>query len=124
VQEFVTHFNAGHADVVATEFYTEDAVVLAPGAPAANGRAAIQAAMGAFMPMKPQLTLTPVAVSANGPMAVERGTYSMTFTPPGAPGPVTEAGKYLAHWKLVDGKWMMAADAWNSDAPPPGAPPQ
>ncbi|HEV8357114.1 MAG TPA: nuclear transport factor 2 family protein [Gemmatimonadales bacterium] len=122
--EFAKHFNMGHADVVAA-FYTEQAHLMRPNAPVAVGREAIKAALNEFVPMKPELKLTAQSVVANGPVAIEQGVYAMSFTPPGAPGPINETGKYLVHWQLVDGKWLLAADIWNSDvpmAPPPPAP--
>lgn len=124
-REFGVHFSAGHADLVGA-FYAENAVIMPPNAPAASGRAAVQAVLAEFFPMKPQLTITPTSVSANGPLAVERGTYTMTFTPPGATAPVNDTGKYLAHWHLIDGKWLIVDDIWNSDLPPipMGAPPK
>ncbi|MGQ0701661.1 MAG: YybH family protein [Gemmatimonadales bacterium] len=120
--EFATHFNAGHADIVAG-FYMENATAMPPNAPMASGRAAIQAVLQGFVDMKAQLTLTPQAVVANGPLAIERGVYSVTFTPPGATAPMTDTGKYLVHWHMVDGKWMIADDIWNSDLAPPPPPP-
>ncbi len=123
-REFGVHFNAGHADVVANSFYAENGMVMPPNEPARTGRSEIQASLGAFMAMKAQLTVTPVDVVANGAIAIDRGTYTVTFTPPGATAPVTDNGKYLAHWHLIDGKWLMVADIWNSDLPPmPMAPP-
>jgi ketosteroid isomerase-like protein len=116
-REFANHLNMGHADVVAG-FYADNAVVMPPNMPAATTRDAIMSAFGEFIAMKAQLTLTPVSVVANGPMAVERGTYSVTMTPPGATAPVTDTGKYLVHWHLMDGKWMLVEDIWNSDLPP------
>ncbi len=121
-REFTTHLNMGHADMVAA-MYTEDGVAMPPNMPAASGREAIKNALGEFAAMKAQLTLTSTSVSASGPMAVERGTYSVTLTPPGAKAPVTDTGKYLVHWRQVDGKWMLAEDIWNSDLPPMPAPP-
>lgn len=122
-REFVTHFNQGHGDVVAG-FYTEQAHVMPPNAPAAVGREAIKGVFGPFFAMKSELKLTPDAVVANGPIAIERGSYSVTFTPEGATAPVTDTGKYLVQWQLVDGKWLIADDIWNSDLPPmPMGPP-
>jgi ketosteroid isomerase-like protein len=115
-REFTTHFNMGHPDLVAA-MYAENAVAMPPNMPAAVGREAIKAVLAGFVAMKAQLTLTSAAVSANGPMAVERGTYSVTFTPPGATTPITDTGKYLVHWHLIDGKWQLADDIWNSDLP-------
>jgi ketosteroid isomerase-like protein len=115
-REFATHFNQGHGDVVAG-MYTEQAHVMPPNLPAAVGREAIKAAFAPFFTMKPELKLTADAVVANGPIAIERGTYSLVYTPTGAAAPLTDTGKYLVHWHMVDGKWMIADDIWNSDLP-------
>ena len=115
-KEFANHMNMGHGDVVAG-FYAPNAVVMPPNMPAATTADAIKAVMAEFVAMKAQLTLSPQSVSANGPMAIERGTYSVTMTPAGAKAPITDTGKYLAHWHQMDGKWMMVDDIWNSDLP-------
>ncbi len=123
-KEFMTHFNMGHGDIVAG-YYTETAHVMPPNDKEAVGRQAIAAAMAPFFAMKPTLTLASVSVEANGPVAIEQGTYSMSFTPPGAKEPMNDTGKYLAHWHNVGGHWLMAHDIWNSDMPamPMGPPP-
>lgn len=122
-KEFATHFNMGHADVVAG-YYTEQAHLMAPNTVAAVGRKAIADSLGPFLAMKPTLTLTTESVVANGPVAIGRGVYALSFTPPGAKAPVTDTGKYLVHWHLVDGHWLIADDIWNSDLPPmPMGPP-
>ena len=111
---FVTHFNAGQGDSVAAH-YTEDGRVMAPNVPVASGRQAIAAAMGAMGGAT--LVLTTESVDANGALAVERGTYKVTLTPPGATAPITDTGKYLVHWRKVGDNWMMVDDIWNSDLP-------
>ena len=63
------------------------------------------------------LVLTTESVAANGSLAVERGTYKITLTPPGATAPITDTGKYLVHWHKVGDNWMMVDDIWNSDLP-------
>ena len=115
-REFANHMNMGHADVVAG-FYAADAVVMPPNMPAAKGQDGARQVITEFVAMKAQLTLTPTAVTANGPTAVDQGTYSVTFTPPGAAAPMTDTGKYLAYWRQSDGKWLMVYDIWNSDLP-------
>ena len=120
-REFSTHFNQGHADLVVA-FYSEQAHLMAPNLPAAVGRDAIKAALAPMLATKPDLQLAPEAVVANGPLLVERGTYTLTLTPPGA-SPITDKGKYLAHWHMIDGKWLMVDDIWNSDLPLPVGPP-
>ena len=115
--EFAKHFNMAHADLVAA-FYTEQGHLMAPNMAAAVGRQAITQGLAGMAAMKPDLKLTAEAVVANGPIAIERGVYSFTFTPPGATAPMTDLGKYLVHWQLVGGKWLMVADIWNSDKEP------
>ena len=70
------------------------------------------------------LVLTTESVDANGSLAVERGTYKITLTPPGATAPITDTGKYLVHWRKVGDNWMMANDIWNSDLPAMPEPPK
>ena len=115
-REFASHFNQGHGDIVAA-MYVGQAHLMPPNGPAAVGRDAIKTALALFFAMKPELKLTADVVIANGPLAVERGSYTLSFTPPGAKAPMTDSGKYLVSWHLVDGKWMVADDIWNSDLP-------
>jgi ketosteroid isomerase-like protein len=119
--QFMVHFNAGQGDSVAAH-YTDDGRVMAPNMAAAVGRPAIAASMG--MMGGATLVLTTESVAANGSLAVERGTYKITLTPPGATAPITDTGKYLVHWRKVGDNWMMADDIWNSDLPAmPAGPP-
>ena len=113
-QQFIAHFNVGHGDSVAAR-YAEDGRVMAPNMAVASGRQAIAASMG--MMGGATLALTTESVAANGPLAVERGTYKITLTPPGATAPITDTGKYLVHWRKVGDNWMMVDDIWNSDLP-------
>jgi ketosteroid isomerase-like protein len=118
---FAAHFNAGQGDSVAAH-YTEDGRVMAPNTPVASGRQAIAASMG--MMGGATLVLTAESVTANGPLAIERGTYSITLTPPGATAPITDTGKFLVHWRKVGDMWLKVDDIWNSDLPAmPAGPP-
>ena len=116
-------FSAGDAKALAA-LYAEDAILLPPGAPPVNGRAAIQEffvkdvagakAAGAVFALNPK---TDVGVS--GSMGWESGTYKVTVK-----GAVVETGKFLSVSRKKDGKWLYIRDTWNSDAPPaPPAPP-
>ena len=118
---FVVHFNAGQGDSLAAH-YTEDGRVMAPNTPVASGRQAIAASMG--MMGGATLVLTTESVAANGSLAIERGTYKITLTPPGATAPITDTGKYLVHWHKVGDTWLKVDDIWNSDLPAmPAGPP-
>lgn len=117
-------YNAGDAKAVAAQ-YAEDALLLPPGKPGVNGRAAIlefftkdvagSQAAGVVVGLNPQ---TDVGVS--GAMGWESGTYQVTVK-----GAVVETGKFLSVSRKQDGQWLYVRDTWNADAPPaPSAAPQ
>jgi len=113
---------AKQSDSIA-QLYASDATVMPPNMPAVTGPAAVKAMLDtAFATGAMTLTFTVGSVTANGPLAVEHGTFRTSFTPTGASAPaMSGTGKYLAYWKKTDGQWLIAADIWNDDAPP--APP-
>jgi len=107
----------GDAAAIAAQ-YTEDAIIMGPGAPAATGRAVIQAGV-AEMPaiLEPRLTMAEVEVL--GTTAIERGTFHMKFAMPGQ-APLTDDGKYIVIWKRgSDGTWLRHREIFNSDLPAP-----
>lgn len=125
---FARFFAAGQADSMLT-VYTEDAELLPPNAPAVSGRENIRQWLGTMVGTGTwSIAPTTVAVIANGPHAIERGRFIMSYTPgPNAPAgmtAMTDTGKFIAHWRNEDGQWRMAHDIWNSNRPlpPPPAP--
>ncbi len=106
-----------HASYV-KQFYTEDAEWLAPNMPSVKGAAAIVQTLQAFPPITDFKTES-VSIEGRGDLAYERGNYTMTLNPPGAP-PVTDHGKYVEVWKKqADGGWKVAYDSFSSDLPLP-----
>lgn len=110
--------------VTLTNFYADDAVVLAPNMPRAEGREAITSFWTSMIneggaPATATLTTDQVIVPESGEIAVEIGTYTVGGT---APDGTTweDTGKYMASWENVNGEWKMAADTWNSDVSLPG----
>ena len=98
--------------------YAETATFMPPNQPVVSGRAAIEAWMKGFPPVK-EFLLQIVEVDGAGDIAYSRGTYSMTIAPPGAPTPVKDAGKYIeVRRRQKDGSWKIVADIFNSDLPP------
>lgn len=100
--------------------YTEDGVLMPPGAPVSQGRSEIETAWRGMMETPGfDLTFEPTAivVSSAGDMAIDRGTYRFTST--GPDGQVTDTGKYLVVWRNVDGTWKAMADMFNSDGQQP-----
>jgi uncharacterized protein (TIGR02246 family) len=110
-------YNGGDAKAVAA-LYAEDALLLPPGAPGVNGRAAIleyftkdiagSKAAGAVFVVNQK---SDVGVSGN--MGWESGTYKVTVK-----NAVVDTGKFLSVSRKKDGKWLYIRDTWNSDAPP------
>ena len=113
---FIELLKAGNGDSVALA-YAEDGVAMPPNAPAARGRDAIKAFWSATFPLHPGGSVRSEVVTAQGDHAIERGAYTLTLAPPGAKDPVTDNGKYVVHWRRVNGKWLIVDDIWNSDQP-------
>lgn len=110
------------ADSVAALF-AEDGVMMPPNAPAVTGRAAIRDYLASGpTPAGTTVTFTALEVHAVGPMAVERGSYVFAMPAMGTAPPMAIHGKYLVHWRMVDGTWLQASTSWSDDAPwtPPG----
>jgi ketosteroid isomerase-like protein len=104
--------------------FLENGREMAPNTPAAVGRAAIRAnlaqelGMGTFA-----LTITQEFAVANGPLAVDYGTYAFAFTAnkgmENMGVPAADTGKYVAHWEKVGDGWQIAELIYNSDLPIP-----
>jgi ketosteroid isomerase-like protein len=100
------------------DLYTEDAIQLPPNQAAVQGKAGIQAWHEAFPPFS-NFQEQSLEIEGQGGLAYDRGTYSMTLTPPGA-APIEDHGKYLIIWrKQADGSWKVAREMFNSDRPLP-----
>jgi uncharacterized protein (TIGR02246 family) len=111
-------YDAGDAAALAA-LYAEDAVLNAPGAPAARGRAAISEYYvkdaAAFAAAGLTEAIGPMSdVGVSGDLAWQWGTYTITDKSDA----VVDAGKYLMVFQRKDGKWMIIRDTWNSDAAP------
>lgn len=111
------HLTAHHPDSVAAMF-TENGIMMPPNGPAVAGRDHIKESMTRDpLPPGSSVSITSVDVVANGPLAVDRGTYQFTMPAMGRTPAVNVAGKYLNHLHMVDGKWKIAASMWSDDMP-------
>jgi ketosteroid isomerase-like protein len=119
---WMRYANANQVDSI-VELYTTDAVLLPPDMPAATDRAGIKARLAATMVPGGVITLTTVGLTANGPLAVERGTWTFAIPAQGKTPAAILTGKFLVHWRKVDGQWLFAEDIWNNDAPMAPPPP-
>ena len=116
---WVKAFNTRDPDTMAAQ-YDEHAVLLPPGAPAVQGRAAIRAFFASMMPgaTKDGLEFTLAAKPAGG-VRGDIGWASGSYVLKDKTGHVLETGKYLSVSKKQEGKWLYLRDTWNSDGSPP-----
>ena len=110
-------YNAGDADGLVA-LHAEDAVVSAPGAPAARSHAAIRElfVQDITASVKGGITLSIGAASdvgVSGDLGWEWGTFKATDKS----GATADAGKYVTVFARKDGKWLIIRDIWNSDGP-------
>ncbi len=115
---FVTHYNMGHADMVA-ELYAEDAVFLAADGAVHDGRPAILASLETAMASDPTLSLDVADRVIIGDDAVSHGVWGMEMTPEGAPGPLALDGHFMTVSRKENGEWKTAAVITNYHAVPP-----
>lgn len=105
--------------IALANFYADDAVVLPPNMPRAEGRDAIRSVYASMMGWGPLTSATfttdQVIIPESGEIAVEVGTYTMGGAAPDGT-PYQDTGKYLSTWKNVNGEWKVVAVIWNSDA--------
>src|SRR5881296_671256 len=102
-------------------FYSDDAVVLPPNAPAVSGKETIKK-MFTDMMSAPGFALsfqpTKVEVAKSGDLAYTQGTYEMSMNDPKGK-PMTDKGKYLTVWRKQGGDWKAVQDMFSSDQAPP-----
>jgi ketosteroid isomerase-like protein len=112
---------AGAKDLEKTiYFYSQDAIVMPPNAPAAMTKEAIRKTWHDLL-ASPGLVISwktkKVEVANSGDLACLSGTYELTMNDPSGK-PINDQGKYVAVWeKQPDGEWKCGTDIWNSDLP-------
>ncbi|HKY61049.1 MAG TPA: DUF4440 domain-containing protein [Gemmatimonadota bacterium] len=122
--DFERWYAKGEIDSAAMMF-AEDAWQMPPNLPPLVGRQAYRdfwsqaTGWGDWM-----FDLRTEDVTAAGRVAVERGSYSLRFTPndaaPEGMGPFDDEGNYVVYWRLdPDGVWRVVWDAPVSTKPAP-----
>jgi uncharacterized protein (TIGR02246 family) len=115
--DYVTHYNAHHASVVA-DMFADSAFGLWANGSVTMGRPAILASLEQDMAGTPSLSLETGDVMVFGDHAVARGLYTVTTTPPGGT-PMSLAGNYLTHFTKQSGQWKINSVTTNFNAPFP-----
>jgi len=107
---FVAAFLRGDAKAVSL-LYSEDARVIAPGAPAASGRAAIAAFWQKTIDSGVKdVRLETLEVESSGDLASETGEVALVAKD-GSPS----RARYVVVWKRVGGRWLLYRDIWNAE---------
>ena len=110
--KFAQAFNAGDAAGVAA-LYTDEAVILPPGAEMMKGRSAIQAFWKGAAEQLGNGKLPTVDVKPLGSdRALEIGSFTFR-TKASQPQEIT--GKYVVVWEKVGADWKLATDIWNTN---------
>ncbi|HEY7499139.1 MAG TPA: SgcJ/EcaC family oxidoreductase [Vicinamibacterales bacterium] len=112
---------AGDAKAIAA-LYTDDAIEMPPNQPMVKGKAAIEQfyvkEFGSGGKMN-TFTIAHIDTQVSGDQGYDVGTYQQSFTPKGAPSPLSDSGKYTVIAKRVGGAWKVAYAIYNSNQPPP-----
>jgi uncharacterized protein (TIGR02246 family) len=109
------------------KLYAPDGVAMHPNAPAAKGRAAIEAFHKAFGQqwMMHGITITSTATKVMGDTAYDIGTYKQGIMSMKGGPQIDDTGKYVVLLKKdASGNWWVTHSISNSDNPPPGAAPK
>ena len=94
--------------------YTEDAIFVAPGAPAIQGRNALLQFAKSMNPLS-SVVLTPIRTEGHGKLAYVYGRGSwINGRPPGA-GQPSNVRLVIVWRKETDGKWRIAQELLNAD---------
>ena len=103
-------------------YWSDDALVVPPGQPLLEGKAAIRAFVEASLKIpgfKIHWTSQDPVLSTDGTLAYMRATSETTV--PGPDGkPVTLPGRGVSVWRVdPDGQWRCVVDIWNAPPAPP-----
>src|SRR5262249_23773850 len=117
---FMAAASSGDVDA-AVAGYASDAISNPPNSPPLVGHDAIRKYTADFLKL-PKVHITgssqTIRFPDDGTMAGAKGSYSLTFADPKG-NMVKEEGKYLNVLRPVNGKWVVVADAFSSNTPPP-----
>lgn len=114
---FVAYFHANR-DSAQAGLYTERGTLLPPNMGVVEGRPAILAFFQNFPPM-PDFAIMNIEIDGLGDLAYVRGTYSYTIPAANRQAAVSDHGKFIEIRRREGGKWLIAADIFNSDVPVP-----
>ena len=93
--------------------YTDDAVFMGPGAPAAKGKEGVRAGWKGMLNDLQNMDFSAdrIEISQSGDMATTQGSYAMTIMDSKTRKPVDDKGSYVTVYKKqADGNWKSIED--------------
>lgn len=116
------HYAKADAEALAN-LYTDDALLMPPGAAAVTGRPGIKTFLGedSAKSRAAGISIKNASVTGVG-INGDTGWLSGTYTVQDASGTTVDSGSYLSVHRRVNGAWPYVRDIWNSDRPPAPAP--
>jgi ketosteroid isomerase-like protein len=111
------HYGRADGEAMAA-LYAQDALLMPPGAPAVQGRAAIREFLGrdAAATRAAGFALKNDVVTGTG-LHGDCGWISGRYLVVDASGATVDGGSYLSVHQRVGGTWLYVRDIWNSDRP-------
>ncbi|MBV6423463.1 MAG: hypothetical protein NAOJABEB_01256 [Steroidobacteraceae bacterium] len=114
-ERWIGAYSKGDVDAIMA-LYTEDAVVMPPGAHAATTPEALRDFLTTDIATSAGLTFE-LGDSATG-VSGDLGWHAGAFSVKNSAGETVNTGKYLEVWRRANGKWLIVRDMWNLDAAP------
>ena len=100
--------------------YALDAVMWLPGAPAAQGEAAIRKAYEGLLSANTvkDVSISNVSERMTGGAAVRWGSFSLTLAPKAGGEPAVLTGRFTEVLERRDGRWVYVVDHASAEPPP------
>lgn len=116
-EDWVTHYNLLHPDMVA-DFYAPEALVLHADQVVVEGREAVAGWLTESMADDPTVTITTRETLVFGDHGVTLGDYQVERTTPEGES-LAVSGHYLNLVTRLDGEWLIEGSITNYDSPRP-----
>jgi uncharacterized protein (TIGR02246 family) len=119
IELYTSSMNAGDLDRWMS-LWADDAIQMAPDAPAVIGKEQIPAKYESIFPLFIfKMTIANEDVKIGGDLAVSHGNYTVSMTPKAGGETIMIDGKYLSiEERQADGSWKIIRSCFNDNAPP------
>jgi len=119
LEEYTSSMNAGDLDRWIS-LWADDAIQMAPDAPAVIGKEQIRAKYESIFPLFIfKMTINNEDVKISGDLACSHGNYTVSMTPKAGGETIMIDGKYLSiEERQADGSFKIIRSCFNNNAPP------